>query len=145
MVMPMDEYRKRFNVYERIESVKQILKPVVLDGNGFRLRGILLRCVRYRLGKDATLGKEESQALDILLKNKLNPKTVYEWMLAEQIPAHIKEKIVQRKLKFREGRAQYVQWKRQCNTRLGKNVMEEMRNIVGRLKWKSQEGLRTQY
>ena len=83
--------------------------------------------------------------LDILLKNKLRPKTAYEWLLIEEAPPHIRDKIIQHKINLREGRRQFVLWKRNMNTRAGKELMEELKTIVGGLRWKSQEGLKNQY
>lgn len=130
---------KRVNVFEQIKSAKEILLPVVADGDSFRLRGLVLRCVKYRLGKVKKLNREEAQTYDLLLKNKLCPKTVYEWLLLEDVPQHIKEKIVQRKLSLNAARMQYVQWKRLNGTRAGKALMEDILSVIRRLKWKSQE------
>jgi len=132
-------------VFEQIESVKRILEPAVPDGDSSRICGLTLRCVRYKLGQVKKLNSVEAKTYDLLLKNKLNPKTVYEWFLVENAPPYIKEKLSQGKMGLRTARAQYVQWKRMSNTRSGKEIMDEMKNIVRRLRWKSQEGLHKQF
>jgi hypothetical protein len=143
MVMTMNKSWKHFNVFEQIKSVKEILLPIVPDGDSFRLRGLVLRCAKYRIGKVKKLNSDEAKTYDLLLKNKLHPKTVYEWLLLEAVPQHIKEKIVQRKLSLNDARRQYVQWKRLNGTRAGQALMEEILNVIRRLKWKSQEELQT--
>lgn len=137
----MDEYRKNFNVFEQIKSVKRILEPVVPDADSFRLRGLVMRCVKYKVGQCKKLNDAESKTYELLLKNKLNHKTVYEWLLLEDVPPHIKEKLVQRKINLYDARVQFVQWKRLNGSRAGKTLMEEILNVIRRLKWKSQEGL----
>jgi hypothetical protein len=128
-----------FDLFEQIESTKRILLPVVADKDSFKVRGLVLRCVKYKAGLIKKLNSTEATAYDLLQKNKLRPKTVYEWLLLEDVPPHIKEKLVQHKIGIRTARHQYVQWKRMSGTRAGIEVMEEIRNVIGRLKWKSQE------
>lgn len=128
-------------VFEQIEYAKRILAPVVPDGDGFRLRGLVSRCVKFRKKQIKTLTSEQTAVYDLLLKNGLNPQRVYEWLLLENVPAHIKEKLVQRKLSMKDARAEFIKWKRYSDTRAGNEVMEEIKNIVRRLKWRSQEDL----
>jgi len=130
---------KRVNVFEQIKSVKQILQPIAPNGDSLTVRGLVLRCVKYRNGQVKKLDAEAAKAYDLLLKNNLLPKGVYEWLLLENIPSHIKQKLVEHKITQREAHEQYTQWKRMMNTRSGKEIMDEMRNVVRRLKWKSQE------
>ncbi len=129
----------QFNVFERIESVKRILEPVVPDRNSFKLRGLVLRCTKYRVKLIKGLSEIERKTYDLLLKHKLNPKTVYEWLLLEDVPHNIKEKLVKNTISFEDARHQYVQWKRMSGTRAGAEIMDEMRNIIRRIRWKSQE------
>lgn len=104
-----------------------------------------MRCVKYQVKQAKDLKKDESQVYDLLWKNNMNPKTVYEWLLLEDVPPHLKAQLVQSKISMETARHQYVQWKRMSNTRAGKEIMEEMQNTIRRLRWKSQEGLPTQY
>lgn len=134
----MNKSWKHINVFEQIESTKKILQPIV-QGDSFRLRGLILRCAKYRIGKIKKLNSIEAMTYDLLLKHKLHPKTVYEWLLLEDVPQHIKEKIVQRKISLQNARAQYVQWKRLNGTRAGQSLMEEILSVIRRLKWRSQE------
>lgn len=131
----------RFNVFERIESIKEILEPVVPNKDGFKIRGLALRCVKYRLGKISKLNKEEAKTYDLLLKNNLHPKRVYEWLLLEDVPKHIREKLEKNKISMDDARCQYVQWKRLAGSRMSDQLMEDIRNMARRLKWKSQEGV----
>lgn len=135
----------QFNVFERIESIKDILQPLVPDRDSFKLRGVVMRCAKYRTKLIPRLAGIESKAYDLLMKHKLNPKTVYEWLLLENVPSHIKEKLVQNKISLLDARVQYVGWKRMSTTRAGKDIMEEMRRIIGGVRWKSQEDTRMQY
>jgi len=129
----------QFNVFERIESVKAILEPVAPDRESFKVRGLILRCAKYRIGLIKNLNTVERKTYDLLLKHKYSPKTVYEWLLLEDAPQHIKEKLVQNKISLEDAHHQHVQWKRLCGIRAGTEIMNEMRNIIRRLRWKSQE------
>ena len=131
----------QFNVFERIESIKRILEPVVPDKDSFKVRGVVMRCAKYRVGLIKSLNNTERRAYDLLLKHKYNPKTIYEWLLLEDTPPHIKEKLVQNRISLLDARQQYVQWKRMHGTRAGTHLIEEIRNTIRRLRWKSQEDL----
>lgn len=141
----MKPKKSQFNVFERIESVKRLLAPISLNKDKVKIRGLVMKCARYHVGLIKKLNKNEASAYDLLLKNKLNPKTVYSWMLLEDVPPHIKEKLVQNKINFEDARRQFVQWKRFSGTRAANEIMEEMRNIIRRLKWRSQEESGRQY
>jgi hypothetical protein len=131
----------QFNVFERIKSIQELLAPLVPDGDAFRVRGLVMRCAKYRVGLIKTLDSTERKAYDLLLKHGYNPKTAYEWVLLEDVPQHIREKLVQNKVSFVRARQQYVQWKRMTGTRSGAEIMEEVRSVIGRMRWKSQEDL----
>jgi hypothetical protein len=133
----------RFNVFERVKSIKEILAPLVPDGDSFRVRGLVMRCAKYRVGLVKALNATERKAYDLLLKHGYNPKTIYEWLLLEDAPEHIREKLIQNRISLRRAQEQYVQWKRMSGTRSGKELMEEIRSVIGRLRWKSQEELTT--
>ncbi len=132
-------------VFEQIESVKRILSSVVPEGESFRRRGLVLQCVKFKIGQIKKLDANESMVYDLLLKNKLNPKTVYIWLLLENVPLHIKEKLVQKKISLNDARVQFVKWKRLSDTHAGNALMDEIKNIIRRLRWKSQEGLPKTY
>ncbi len=133
----------QFNVFERIESIKDILEPIVQDRDRRRTRALVLRCAKYQVKQINTLTETETKIYDILLKHKYTPKRVYEWLLLEDVPKHIKEKVALNKISLVEAGQQYVQWKRMTGTQAGKTIMDEMRNIIRRLRWKSQEEIPT--
>jgi hypothetical protein len=135
--------KHRFNVFERIKSIKEILAPVVPDGDAFRVRGVVMRCAKYQAGLIKTLDSTERKAYNLLLRHGHKPKKVYGWLLLEDVPPHIREKLVQNRISLRQAREQYVRWKRLDGTRTGTELMEEIRNVIGRLRWKSQEELTT--
>ncbi len=137
---------KRINVFEQIKSIKEILRPVAPDGNSLTLRGLVLRCVKYRNRQVKQLDTTAAKTYDLLLQHKLKPKGVYEWLLLEKVPSHLRQKLTEHKITLNEARRQYVQWKRMSSTRSGKEIMNEMKNVIRRLRWKSQEeSLQVQY
>ena len=100
-----------------------------------------MRCVKYRARLINKLNQDESRAYELLLKNKLNPKTVYTWLLLEDSPPELRQKLEQNKISIIDARHEYVRWKRQSGTNSAQELMEEMRTVIGRLKWKSHESL----
>lgn len=130
----------QFNVFERIKSVKEILAVVVPDKDSFRVRGLVMRCAKYQVGLIKVLSVEQRKAYDLLLKHRYSPKTVYEWLLLEDVPEHIHQKLVQNLISLSNARKQFVQWKRLSGTRAGQEIMSDIRSDVRRLRWKSQEG-----
>jgi len=133
----MKRGQKRFNVFEQIKSIKELLAPISQDK--FTIRALVMRCVKYRVGQVKKLNAAEAKTYDLLLKNSLYPKTVYRYLLLEDAPPHIREKLEQKKICMETAREQYIQWKRFSGTRAGNELMDEMKNIIRRVRWKSQE------
>ncbi len=136
--------KRRVNVFSRIESIKKILEPIALKMDSKKIRGLVMRCAKYQTKLIKKLNKTEAKAYDLLLKNNVKPKTAYQYLLLEDVPPHIKEKLVLNKISHEEARRQFVQWKRYSDTKAGNELMEEIKNIIRRLRWKSQEGLKGQ-
>ena len=133
--------KDQFNVFERIESVKEILMPVCPDKNSFQIRALVMRCVKFRVGQAKKLTKAESMTYDLLLKHKIAPKTAYMWMLLEQCPPELRAKLEANAITLIDAHRQLVQWKRLSGSQSGQDIMDEMRIIIRRLQWRSQENI----
>ncbi len=138
----MGLYKYRFNVFEKIEFIKNILQPIVPDKNSFRIKGLVLQCRQFRIGRIKKLTADESKTLELLLKHNLNPRTAYKWLCLEDVPPQIKEKLLHNKISFADAASQSHKLKRMMGTRSGNDIMNDMREVIGRLKWKSQEDIR---
>ena len=129
------------NVFEQIKSVKVILNPLFADQKKVKMRGVVLRCVKFRKRQIPKLTEFEARVYDALLTHKLKPQTVYEWLLLEDVPEFLKKKLIEQKISIRNARYEYVKWKRmnfQCE---GGQLMEEIRKVVRCLRWESQENM----
>ncbi len=138
-------WKNQFNVFERIESVKHILQPLVPDGNSMKVRALVMRCSKYHVKLIDKLTPDEAKAYDLLLSRKLNPKTIYMWLLLEDSPPELRQKLEQNKISILNARTEFVKWKRMANYSSSNELMRDIREVVGRLRWKSQENTPAHY
>jgi len=138
-------WKNQFNVFERIESVKRIMQPFVPDGNSVKIRGLVMRCVKYRAKLVDKLSPTEAKVYDLLLSRKLNPKTVYTWLLLEDVPPEMRLRLEQNKLSITKARDEFVKWKRMASYSSSSELMRDIREVIGKLRWKSQENTPAQY
>ncbi|MBN1544321.1 hypothetical protein JW898_02560 [Candidatus Woesearchaeota archaeon] len=137
----MNRKWKKMNVFERIEAIRQILKPVTKDTPDKELVGLVLQVQSFREGKHKELNETQRAIYDLLMKHELSPKTVYCWLLLERAPSHVKEKLKARKVSIKDGMTMSYEWRRMMNTKAGKDIMAEMMAVIGGLKWRGQENL----
>ena len=90
----MKRDKRRVDVFKRIESVKKILEPVSLKMDKKQIRGLVMRCAKSQTKLIKKLNKTESKVYDLLLKHNIKPKTAYQYLLLEDVPPHIKDKLV---------------------------------------------------
>ncbi|MBI4448792.1 hypothetical protein HY641_02070 [Candidatus Woesearchaeota archaeon] len=76
MVGMTNSLSNSFNVFERIDSIKEIPAPICPKEDAFLRRGLIMRCVKYSVSQVERLHCKEAQAYDLLLKHNLKPKTV---------------------------------------------------------------------
>jgi hypothetical protein len=132
---------KKMNVFERIEYIRDILRPVTKDISDKEVTGLVLQIQSYREGKRKELNQTHRAIYDLLLKHELTPKTVYVWMLLEKAPSHVKDKLRAQKISIRDASKMSYSWRRMVTTRAGKDIMANMQAVIGGLKWRGQESL----
>ncbi len=135
----MSMAKNQFDVFERIQAIRELLKPVLSDKEMQRLSGLVLRLQHFRVGRVKELSVSERQAFDLLLKHGFNPKTVYEWLMLECVPSHIKKQMLDFSISLRDARYEFVKWKRMSFKCEGGQLMERMKSVIGGLQWESQE------
>lgn len=128
--------RKPEDVFEKIESAKKILRTVYADKSDRDFKRILCHCVYHKQGRKSELLGEEREFYDFLMKNKLNPKTLYEYFLFYDAPDHIKAQLREGKISLREAQSRSFAYKRMITTRNGKDIMQDILNVIRRLEWK---------
>src|SRR3989338_6277947 len=127
---------KEKNVYEKIESVKEILKPLIEDKNNKDIKRILCHCVYYKMGRKKELVGEEKEFYDFLLKHDLKPKTLYEWFLLLDVPEHIKKQLEEKRIGRKNAQSRAFAYKRMIGTKNGKEIMTDIMVVIRRLEWK---------
>ena len=124
------------DVFEKIESVKEKLKSVTEGLSNKEIQSILGHCVWFRRGRRKELNDKEREVNDLLLKHDIIPKSAYDLFLLNKAPAHIRKKIKERKLSYSMACRKTVQWRKMISTRAGKEIMDDMRKVIGGLQWK---------
>ena len=137
----MPKYPRKWDVFQRIEYVKQILKDIEDIKDSTTIKGCTLHIWHYKLNRRDSLSNLERLVYEVLLKHDLHAKTVYEWFLLEDLPPHIKEKLISGKISMKDASKMNNSWKRMISTRAGKEIINEIRLTIGGLKWKGQEDL----
>ncbi|MFC1741615.1 hypothetical protein ACFL3V_03715 [Nanoarchaeota archaeon] len=138
---PMNPKWKKMTVFERIEAIRSILKPVTADMSDTEVTGLVLQVQSYKEGKKKELNQTHRAIYDLLLKHDVSPKSVYVWMLLERAPSHVKEKLRAKKISIKDASTMSYNWRRMVSTRAGKDIMANMRAVIGGLKWRGQENL----
>lgn len=125
------------NVFAKIASVKEKLLPAIEGLTDKQVRSILCHCWYYKYGrKKKELIAKEKEVYDLLLEHKISPKTAYEWFRLIDAPDHIKQKIVKCEISFNDASSRMNSWRRMISTKNGKEIMEDMKNVIGGLQWK---------
>lgn len=125
------------NYFEKINSVKQKLSSAIQGMNDKQIRNILCHCSYYKAGRRNNLNEKEREVYDLLLRNKLSPKTTYQWFCLTNAPDHIKDKIRKREISYEDAQSKSYAWRRMIGMKNGKEIMEEMKTIIGGLEWKN--------
>ena len=123
------------NIFEQLKITKEILSPVIKGKNDDEIRIMLSRCANYYGGRDLKFTKLESALYELLLKKELHPKTVYKYFLAQRYPENIKKLLRENKIGFTNAQARAQAQKRFKNSNNAKQLMEDMKSVVGGLEW----------
>jgi hypothetical protein len=134
---------RKMHALERVKYVKEILRSAVQGLSDRDILGIVLQLEHYRQGRRKEIGPLHRTVYDVLLKHELCPKTVYTWLLLERAPSHVKDKLRDGRVSMRNASSMSVAWKRMVSTKAGKDIVAQMRAVIGGLQWRGQEELKT--
>lgn len=123
-------------MFQTIEYIKTLLSPLIKDKTNKEVKIMLCHCVYFRSGRRKTLSVEERAFYDLLLKNKLSPKTLYKKWLLLEAPEHVKRQIREKKISLNEARSRSYAHKRMISTLNGKELIAEIKKVIGGLEWK---------
>ncbi len=136
---------QKMHVLERVKYVKEILKPATEGLSDRDIRGIVLQITHYYNCRRKTLGPVHRIVNDTLLKHSLTAKTVYSWFLLDLAPPHIKDKLKAGKVSLKDASVMSAAWKKNVSTKSGKDIMAQMRAVIGGLQWRGQEELKRKF
>jgi len=138
---------KKISLFDRVSEIKQQLKQIIPEVEGSRLITMLCHCRRYYEGdlyygrrtanpeekkkrKQLDLTQTERILYDFLIRNKLNPSTIYRWFLAVRVPEDIKDKLAKGQISYKKAMEISYNRKRVRESNIGLMMLEEMRIIV---------------
>jgi len=138
---------RKISLFDRVNKIREQLNQILPEIEGNRLLSMLCHCRRYYEGnlyygrrtadpqekkkrKQLDLTKTERILYDFLLKNNINPSTVYRWFLACRVPEDIKDKLKKGQLSYKKAMEISYNRKRVRESNIGLLMMEEMRTII---------------
>jgi len=137
------ENGKKRNLFDKINEIKEKINILVPEIDGEKLITIMSHLRReyegrYYYGRHGKSNKilkltnNERLIKELLLKQGLNPSTVYRWFLAARIPSDVMWKL--RKGKISQKKAYEISVNRKRNQKSSDNLimMEMMREIIRR-------------
>jgi len=132
----------RKNIFDKVNEIKQQLKEIFPEVESDRFLAMFSHCRRHHEGKlfygrgnnpqrqTRDLTQSERVLYDFLLRNKLNPTTVYRWFLATRIPEDVKQKLADHKIGYKTAMRISYNRKKARDSNIGLIMVEEIRNIV---------------
>ncbi|MBN2421043.1 hypothetical protein JXB27_02070 [Candidatus Woesearchaeota archaeon] len=128
---------RRENYFEKIALVKQKLMPAIEGLNDKQLRSVICHCSYYSAGRRKILTDKEREIYDLLLSKGFNARTAYNWFCLINVPDHIRQKILKKQISYADAQAKSNAWRRMISTKSGKEIVEQVQNIIGGLEWKN--------
>lgn len=125
------------NLILKLASAKEKLLPVIKGLDDKQLQRIICHCNYFKIGRKTSLTEKEKEVYDFLLSHRMCPKTLYEWLRIADAPEHIRKGISQRKIGMKEASSKNFLWKKMISRRNGKEIVAQVRVIIGGLEWKN--------
>lgn len=131
---------RRKNVFERAEITINWVKTLIGETSEVELIGMFGHLAKsYYDRYKNELSEREMMLYDALLKEGLNPATVYEWLLAAQLDDNNKRLLLKNKISQKKatclGRVQVMR----IRARHSLAFLGNARNLVHTLEWRSLE------
>ncbi|MEA2036278.1 MAG: hypothetical protein U9O94_02130 [Nanoarchaeota archaeon] len=118
------------SVFEKLRHVKNLV-PDIDDKDWFVMTQKLANKWHYKKKKKVRLSKEEAKLYEVYIANKINPTTVYKWMLLTKVPSYLRMRIRSDELKQKD----IVEKKRELRTISSvteKDFMYQVKNTIMR-------------
>lgn len=138
------ENGKKRNLFDKVNEIKQYIKTILPEIDSDKLLSIMSHCRRFYEGnlhygkrdspnkKPRELSINEKIIYEYLIKNGLNPSTVYRWFLASRIPSDIQDQLKKGKISQRKAFEIASNRLRNRISSEGLIMMEEIRDIIRR-------------
>ena len=104
---------KSLELAEKGKIVKKLLEEEFHIRQYEKILSILSRITCYKSNKIKKLTPQELLVFEFLLKNNLNSRICYDWILLAGLPSEISSRIKNNELSTREALKEYTKWKRE--------------------------------
>ena len=115
---------------EKFKIVRKLIVKEMPELEHKELRGMLSHIAHYHYKKHLEVSEEEIQLYDLLLKNQLNPNTVYRWLLLSRINNDLKRSINQGKLTQKQALRLNTERNQKKAINLSLQIINEARSIM---------------
>jgi hypothetical protein len=136
----MGSSNERLDVFQKIELIRSLIASNLGEMTNKEIQSALCRCWYYNLGRRKEISQKQHEILDLLLKNNIKPKAAYNYFLLSDTSENIKKKLQEKRISIKDAVSLNSQWRRVEGEKGSEKLMEEMRDVLRRLTWKSQEG-----
>lgn len=125
----------KMTVFHKLQEIKELVKKN-LDLPEEALKPMVQRLAnRWHYKKDRKKGdkltKEEAMLYELLIMNSYNPSTIYRWLLLEETPTEIREKLRDKNISQRQASKCKMEFRNMLNT-TEQDLMEEIKDCVKR-------------
>ena len=128
---------QRQNIFEKIENYRKVLAQAIDCKKDGEIRLMLSHCRYYRLGKLKELTGEERALYDLLLQNGLSVRTVYKHFVLLDYPQEVQEMLRNKEISIDGACTKAFSFKKMRGDTVFKQLMTEIRTVIGGLEWKN--------
>ncbi len=115
---------------DKIKIVREMILKEMPQLEKENLRGMFSHIAHYHYKKSLIVTETEMQLYDLLLKNQLNPNTVYKWLLLSKMSTDLKRSVNQGKLTQKQALRLNAERKQKKSINVGLQIINEARNIM---------------
>jgi len=123
-----------WDVWKKIKFVERLIEESIGVVNGDDLYTMLGRISHYHYTtRQHGLKEKELMIYEILIKNDLNPSTVYKWYCLTRTPQDLQQRIRSGKINQKQALRMTLNRRREKEMGLAMQVLTEGRDVIRRL------------
>jgi hypothetical protein len=135
-VIKIREDLVRKDVFEKMNFVRELLKATIPEFKGFsdnKLKLVMSHIGHFHIDNKPVLTELEIIAYDTLIRNDINPSTAYKWFNLTMLPVDYQHQLRTGRISQKQALRMHASRKRQLEISKGIQIIELVREAVGRL------------